>query len=261
MNALRQIKKSVKSIMDSSPLLRPLLYWYMGANGNRKFRAAQRNCLKELFKRNQINIVLDVGAHAGETGKFLRGGVDFKGKIISFEPIHEKFLLLQSKAKASSPWDCYEVALGNETGSKTFTVFNNAYNSSFLNIHDLLEKEGKLQKIREEIVQIQKLEELYPVLCKPTDSVLLKIDTQGFEKEVLDGAGKFLNHIRMIKLEVSFVPLYKGETLIGEMIQFLQTKGFAPVLIEPGHISQEFYQLQADIVFLNQNPSAAFPTV
>ena len=250
---LSQVKKSVKSFMESSALLRPLLHRYMAYNGDRRFRLAQRNCFKEILKRTGVNVVLDVGAHAGETGKWLRGALGYKGRIISFEPIHEKFLALNQKAQLAPPWECHNIALGNEHGTKKLTVFNNAYNSSFLDIHDLLEKEGKLQPTREEIVQIRRLEDLYPSLCSDSDSVLLKIDTQGFERQVLEGAGQCLKEIRLVKLEVSFVPLYKGETLIGEMIQFMESQGFIPVLIEQGHISEEFYQLQADIVFLNQN--------
>ncbi|HEY4255226.1 MAG TPA: FkbM family methyltransferase [Chlamydiales bacterium] len=255
MPTLSSFKKSVKKFMESSKILRPLLYSYMAHNGNRRFRLAQKNCFRELLKRNNINVVLDIGAHAGETGKYFRNGLHFSGRIISFEPIHEKFLALQQKTHLDPLWKCHEVALGNEHGTKTLTVFNNAYNSSFLDIHELLEKEGKLQKMREEKVQIRRLDSLYPSLCNPSDSVLLKIDTQGFEKPILDGADKCLRHVRLVKMEVSFVPLYQGETLIGEMIQFMGSKGFVPVLIEPGHISEEFYQLQADIVFHNQNPT------
>jgi len=251
-----KMKQAVKAFMDATPVLRPLLHWYRAYNGDRKFRSAQRNCFEQILKRNNINVLLDVGAHAGETGRDFRGRHKFPGRIVSFEPIQEKFLALQQKAKMDPFWECHHMALGNEHGEKKLTIFNNPYNSSFLGIHELLEKEGKLQKTREEPVQIRRLEDLYPSLCKAPDSVLLKIDTQGFEKHILDGAGKYLNHVRLVKLEVSFVPLYQGETLIGEMIQFMGSKGFIPVLIEPGHISEEFYQLQADIVFLNQNPTS-----
>ncbi len=249
-----RIKKPIKAFMESSAFLRPILYRYMAYNGDRKSRKTQKACMKELFLRNNINVVIDVGAHAGETGKALRGGLSYRGRIISFEPIHEKFLALQKIASTSPPWECHQLALGNECGPKKFTIFNNPYNSSFLPLHNFLEKECKLQAVREEIVQIEKLENLYPSLCNNSDSVLLKIDTQGFEKQILDGTGKFLSHIRLIKLEVSFIPLYQGETLIGEMIQFMNSKGFVPVLIEQGHISEQFHQLQADIVFYNQHP-------
>ncbi len=251
-----KVKQAVKTFMDATPGLHSLLHWYRAYNGDRKFRAAQRNCFQHILQRNQINVLFDVGAHAGETGRDFRGRHKFSGRIVSFEPIHEKFLALQQKAKLDPCWECHHMALGNEHGEKKLTIFNNPYNSSFLGIHQLLEKEGKLQKTREETVPIRRLEDLYPSLCSASDSVLLKVDTQGFEKQILDGTGKHLHHVRLVKLEVSFVPLYQGETLIDEMILFMRSKGFALVLIEPGHISEEFYQLQADLVFLNQNPSS-----
>jgi len=240
--------------MESTPLLRSLLGYYQAQRGDRAHKLALKNCFKEILQRNKINVLLDVGAHMGETGAHFRSRWNFQGRIVSFEPIHEKFLQLQKKASKDPLWDCHHLALGNETGEKKLTIFNNAYNSSFLKLHDFLAQECKLKATREELVRIQRLEDLYPTLCKPTDSVLLKIDTQGFEKPVLDGTGKCLPHVRLVKLEVSLVPLYKGETLIGEMIQYMGSKGFVPILIEPGHISEQFHQLQVDLIFLNQTP-------
>lgn len=241
--------------MDSSRLLRPLLHKYIAIKEDWIYGNTQRNCFQKILKENKINVVIDVGAHAGETGQMLREKGKFTGKIISFEPIQEKFSLLQKKAGQTPPWECHHCALGNETGTKQLTIFNNPYGSSFLSINSTLQKECNLQKSREETVQIKRLEDLFPSLCGPSDSVLLKLDTQGFEMPILEGAGKYLQRICLIKLEASFIPLYEGETLIGEMIQYMRSKNFIPVLIEQGHISETLYQLQADIIFLNETHS------
>ena len=69
---------------------------------------------------------------------------------------------------------------------------------------------------------------------------ILVIDTQGFEKNVLESAGCSLNHITGIQLELSFVEHYEGELLFMDMLNFLDDKGFTLV-----HLQPLVHQLQA----------------
>jgi len=68
---------------------------------------------------------------------------------------------------------------------------------------------------------------------------------------VLQGAEKSLGQIMGIHLEMSLAPLYKEEPLLGDLVIYLQRKGFTLVYIEP-----EFYnpktgqQLQVNGLFL-----------
>jgi FkbM family methyltransferase len=261
-------RQNLKKWVVSSKILSPLYSRYKEFRQNLPFYFKKRNWLhralffgkapieetffKEILKREKIDIVLDVGAHAGETGWVLRDRAEYTGKIVSFEPLNDRFAVLEKRAQNDPPWTCYKLALGNENGIKKLNVFSNQYASSFLNAANTLERELCSQKVREDTVQIRRLEDLYPSLCKEGDSVLLKMDTQGFEKSILEGLGKYLSRIRLIRLEASCVPLYEGETLIGEMILFLQSKGFELVLLIPGHVSDESHHLQVDLLFLNR---------
>ena len=267
MDLLSLIKNPLKRLVLSSNTLRPFYNRYLDFRHNFPFYFKRRNwiyCylyfpkpsqedryLKKIVQQEKINLLLDVGAHAGETGWVFRERVGYVGRIVSFEPLSERFSILQERAKLDPPWECQQIALGEKNEIKTFNVFNNLYTSSFLKVDGALEKECKLQKIREEAIQIRRLEDLFSSLCKETDSILLKIDTQGFEKQVLEGLGKYLSQIRLVKLELSCVPLYEGETLMGEMILYMKSKGFVPILIQPGHVSENSHHLQADLLFLN----------
>jgi hypothetical protein len=57
---------------------------------------------------------------------------------------------------------------------------------------------------------------------------LLKIDTQGFDLEVLRGAAEMLcrRAIDTLLVEVNFISLYKGQGSFGEVERFLAEKGY-----------------------------------
>jgi len=65
-------------------------------------------------------------------------------------------------------------------------------------------------------------------------NVYLKIDTQGFEKQVLDGAARNLPRIDFVQIELSLAPLYAGALLLPEMNAYLVSLGYRLVALEPG---------------------------
>jgi FkbM family methyltransferase len=251
------MKQRIKTLIEAIPFISLLFHRYRARRGQSYFLKAQRLCFEKILVDFNIDTLIDVGAHQGETALFFRKRLSFQGEIFSFEPISNIFQKLQTKAKQDPLWHCFPTALGQYEEARRLQIFNNAYNSSFLSPHTLLTAEGKLKTVAEESVQVQPLDHLYPSLIKPDRSVLLKIDTQGFEMAVLQGALQSLSKISLIKMEVSLRPLYQGETTMGTIVEFLQGKGFFPILIEPGHLSPTRYQLQADIVFCNQEKESA----
>ena len=68
----------------------------------------------------------------------------------------------------------------------------------------------------------------------PADRVLLKIDVQGYEAQVLEGAPRTLAACRAVVTEMSLVPLYKGQMLVREMWDALVSAGFEAWSLEPG---------------------------
>jgi hypothetical protein len=54
----------------------------------------------------------------------------------------------------------------------------------------------------------------------------LKLDVQGYEYEVLNGAKKTLQGVEVILAEVNLLDLYKGAHLLDELIAFLRNNGF-----------------------------------
>ena len=75
----------------------------------------------------------------------------------------------------------------------------------------------------------------------------LKIDTQGSEYEILEGAINTLPNIRHIKCEAEFTEWYKGQRLAKDVISFLKSKGFE-LTREEGESATH-----SDFYFINKN--------
>jgi hypothetical protein len=82
------------------------------------------------------------------------------------------------------------------------------------------------------------------------ESTLLKIDTQGFETEVLDGCGDLEARFRAIQLELSLVPLYEGQTLLEPLKARLEGHGLELYSLEPGISDSHGRLLQCDALFV-----------
>jgi hypothetical protein len=86
----------------------------------------------------------------------------------------------------------------------------------------------------------------------PGRSVMVKIDTQGFELPVLRSAGEAIRGVRLIELEMSLVELYAGQAMFRELDAFLLARGFALRSLEEGFFdAQSGELLQVDAVYAN----------
>ena len=86
--------------------------------------------LKMLFAAYEISCVLDVGAHRGEYGLWLRRN-GYRGDIVSFEPVQENFQNLARVAAGDPRWHCVSYALGAENKVASINVTSHTVFSSF----------------------------------------------------------------------------------------------------------------------------------
>jgi FkbM family methyltransferase len=186
--------------------------------------------LKRLFDLLRIDCVLDVGANLGQYRNFLRDEVGFEGLIVSFEPIPSHVRTLSERARSDELWVVEGYALGESTGEAPFNVMANSQFSSFLtpdhNAVELFEAENQIS--RQVTVPVRILDDVFPDIkrrfnCK---SVYLKLDTQGYDLEVLKGAANTLSTIRALQTEASVKPIYKGMPDYTASIGTLEGLGF-----------------------------------
>ena len=78
----------------------------------------------------------------------------------------------------------------------------------------------------------------------------IKIDVQGYEWEVLRGAEKLINELKGIQIELSLLPLYDGQKLYKEIMEYIYDCHFKLYMIYPGFTDQKNGRmLQMDGVF------------
>ncbi len=211
---------------------------------------------KRLMDACGINVVLDIGANKGQYGQVLRN-IGYRGRIVSFEPLPAEFQQLRARAAADGNWQAMNYAVGDMDGSTEINVSGaNTQASSLLNmLPSAVERRPFWQYTKKERIEIKRLDSVFELFCSKEDRIMLKIDTQGCERRVLDGAERSLASVQMLQMEMSLVPLYEGETLFHEMCPLLQQKGFQLVSIEPGINDEKTGQLfQIDGIFQRSEP-------
>lgn len=217
--------------------------------------------LKSDYKRRlkiidncHINILLDIGANTGQYSRKMRN-LGFNNKIVSFEPLKNAFEILKQAALHDKNWIVNNYALGEEDSVGIINVSKKSDCSSILDmLPDHLESASGLEYVAQQEITIKKLDTIFNSFVSKSDKVMIKIDTQGYEKNVIDGALESLNRIMIIQLEMSIVPMYENEMLFIEMIEYLKCKGFQLYSLENGHFNRDTGQLlQVDGIFVNNN--------
>lgn len=190
---------------------------------------------RDLLARSGTSLVLDVGANAGQFGMHLRGELGYRGRIVSFEPLSGAFAELARRAAASPPWEAVHAALGERDETAVLNVAGNSWSSSLrpmLPSHADSVPESRY--VGREEVPVRRLDGLFALYARPDDRVWLKMDTQGYERSVLEGARESLPRIGVVQMEVEFIPLYEGETLFPEMYAWMAERGYRLWHLEPG---------------------------
>jgi FkbM family methyltransferase len=187
------------------------------------------------FRQFRINCVLDVGANDGSSAVSLRQ-LGYRGKICSFEPQSKVFEVLERRAKSDPFWSAYPYGLGDKTSKQTLNISGMGASSSFLKLSEAaLNTTPNMRYVDSEQVETRRLDECFEEIVGTGKTVFLKIDTQGFERQVLDGASGVLDRIDGLQLELSWVPQYAGEKPAEEMIAWIRSLGFTPYWFLHGH--------------------------
>ena len=208
--------------------------------------------MQRLLAYHNIDLVFDVGANIGQYAKLLRE-LGYSGRIVSFEPLSSAYSQLKAVSEKDPLWEIApQTAIGNQEGEIIINIAGNSQSSSALPMLDAhLESAPESAYSGSETVKLSRLDTLAKDYIKSeTKSIFLKIDVQGLEKQVLEGATAILPLVKGIKLELSLVPLYEGQVLFKEMIDIIEKLGYELYGIEPGFTAEKTGRmLQMDGIF------------
>lgn len=214
--------------------------------------------LWKLFNRYQINVVIDVGARRGEYGVGLRCN-GYKGRIVSFEPVSESFGFLSKRAARDPRWLAHNLALGRERGDAKINVTEVTHFSSFRSPAPLAyEVFGRQPTIHStEVVTVATLDEKFGEIISGIRDprVFLKMDTQGWDLEVLGGAAESLAHVLALQTEVSTQAVYEGMPMMRESLDYLERCGFAISGLFPVNLDDDLRTVEFDCVVVRSSPS------
>ncbi|HXX69470.1 MAG TPA: FkbM family methyltransferase [Polyangiaceae bacterium] len=212
--------------------------------------------LARLLRELEIECVLDVGANRGQYRTFLRRNVGFDRWIISFEPVSRNVSRLQQQAADDPRWVIQGYALGSEDGRMDLNVMKPDFLSSFRQPHSsvvpLYERlGGKLDHV--ESVVVRRLDSVIDDLRRRhgADNLFLKLDTQGFDLEVIRGAPRTLRSVRALQTELSVRPIYENAPPYQKMLDALTERGFSITAVCPVGRDDRMRVIELDCVLIN----------
>jgi FkbM family methyltransferase len=202
-----------------------------------------------------IELLLDVGANIGQYAMSTRLE-GYRGTIVSFEPLPDAYETLTDNSRKDTLWTVHpRCAVGSKPGVAEINISKDSYASSLLPIlqtHIAAAPNSVfIGKAKTDVITLDSVFDSYR---KNAEKTFLKIDTQGFEAEVLEGLSKNIQNIFSVQLELSIVPLYDNQALYPYVFTFFEQHGFLLWSLIPGTANTSTGQLlQFDAVFDRSN--------
>jgi len=198
--------------------------WYAFAAWPKFSMTSYRMVSSLMRQRVAPKTIIDVGANVGQFA--VACAKIFPGVAVhSFEPLPHCLKQLDRNV-ARLGVRVYPVALGEHAGEVTIHVNSHSHSSSILSLGDRHRQAfpgaREIQTIRVPVSTLDR--ELESVSLE--NPVLLKLDVQGYEPQVLNGASETLKRVDYVLLEASFRPLYEGEKTFIEIARMMEDRGF-----------------------------------
>ncbi len=171
-------------------------------------------------------IYVDCGAR-GVANRFQR--VFRTAEYIGFEPDADECARLEAKRKKRRRY--YPLALAGQPGRRRLHVTRSPACSSLLPpssafVDRFLGCGALFEVVADREVETVTLDQ-HLSAEGIADVDVLKLDTQGSELEILEGADQTLRSVLAIQVEVEFSPMYQDQPLFGQVDAFLRERGFS----------------------------------
>ena len=173
------------------------------------------------------------------------------GQIVSFEPIPAVYQRLAARAAGDRRWETHQLGVGEADGELSISVSEKTVFSSFKSLTDYSnENFPGAHEDRRETVPVVRLDSFLETRGDLIDNCVLKVDTQGFESEVLAGCGDTLARFRGIQLELPLRQLYADQMLWVPMIEWMAARGFSVAMVKENGVDWDRMRLlELDVLF------------
>ena len=203
---------------------------------------------------NRPVVFFDIGAHGGHFSDTIVKAYQIKRGIL-VEPLAHAIPILQNKFPDKGKILIINAAVADTNGETEFFVNPEAdFVSSLLRINNKNEELAAMNikdpvSVKVKTITIDKIS-----ADEQLDSVdLLKIDVQGAEHLVLNGAIETLKITKLVYTEFSFKPIYAQSSTFYDLYNFLYAHNFILTNVQPGYVSPGGELLQGDALFVNKD--------
>jgi len=175
---------------------------------------------------NSQPVIFDVGAYIGDTIEQFKSSFP-KSYIHAFEPFDESFSILKNRFQKTEKLFLNNIAVENHSSSNAnMYITQNKGSSSLLQPTKGANEfwEGNPLSTQKEVKVETITIDSYCQKHNIETIDILKIDVQGSELKVLQGAALMIQErrVKLIFTEISIAPNYKGQSEIDQIIKFLR---------------------------------------
>lgn len=253
-----KVKQLIKASFGNNKLLLKYRNFdiYLGVNNSIQSNIIFNNYNEEFIlgiieKYIMLNYsFVDIGANIG-VHTLTAASINSKAEIFSFEPEPENYLELIRNIQVNNFNNItpFKVALGNQVTNTLLNV-NDGWNKGK---HSL---KNHIANVKRQVnVPVLKLDLFQESLLNK--SLLLKIDVEGFEKEVLEGSQNVLTTTQNIVLIIELISEINGHDVCTEIVKNLIDKGFIKAFKVDNNklIEVTQYENSADYIFIKGEES------
>jgi FkbM family methyltransferase len=206
--------------------------------------------IRRVLEHEQINGIVDVGAHEGEFVRLARRVVGFKGPVSSYEPSAASYELLRQRMAGDPMWTGHRMALGAKNSELELNVYPESVFNSFLTPNVL----GRGMFAPElnagwttESAPVRRLDDVLDL----GGTLLLKVDTQGFDMQVIEGAAGVLDRVAAILVEVPIRPIYDDAPDVIDILRQMADWGYELLGLFPVTRDPDYFRvIEFDGVFV-----------
>lgn len=177
------------------------------------------------LKAYDFRTILDIGANVGRFSVTAHA-VFPKANIFAFEPLPSCFAAVQRAAATIGPVKPYNVALGDVEGAVEMFANDFSPSSSMLPMAQSHKDAFPFTQYGQTVsVQTRRLDDMAADI-EIVGPMFVKIDVQGFERQVLAGGRETIGRSDVVLLELSFEELYEGQPLFDDIFDEMRGLGF-----------------------------------
>lgn len=191
--------------------------------------------------------VVDIGANRGQFALAARSITN--AKVVSFEPLPNVAAIFKKVFANDQSVSLHVAAIGEKSERKLIHLSARDDSSSLLEIgesqSDYFPGTQEVGTLEVEVGALSDFMDKQGIV-RPA---MLKLDVQGFEMQALSGCASLISNFDYIYCECSFIELYKGQKLAGDVISYLNSLDFRLTGIYNPAYSKEGNCIQADLLF------------